>query len=227
MDSTPEHDDLLAQWLGQEDFDRCLQRQVDLREAVIGGAPERVLLVEHPPSVTLGRRATEGDVLWSPEQLRARDISVFETPRGGEATLHAPGQLVVYPVLHVGRYIRRLIVDLAESAIEVAAELGAQGMAFRMDHPGVWVGERKLASIGIHISRGVSIQGLSLNVDVDTGLFGALVSCGLPSVEMVSLAQLIDTPPPPLPELAQRFASALCRRRGRSLVFDDQSGEAC
>lgn len=220
MDSTPELAPLAAQWLGRESFDACLERQTTLREAVIEGAPERVLLVEHPPSVTLGRRASEGDVLWSPEELEAREIHVFETPRGGEATLHAPGQLVVYPVLKVGRYIRQLIIDLAETAIDVAGELGATGLEFRMDHPGVWVGERKLASIGIHISRGVSIQGLSLNVDVDPALFGALVSCGLPSVEMVSLRELIDATPPPMPELAERFAHAFGRRRGREVGFE-------
>src|SRR5690606_10171108 len=90
---------LLGRWLGTRPFASCLEEQLRTREAVADGtAPETLFMVEHPPTLTLGRRASREDVLWTDEQLAAEQVEVCETPRGGEVTLHAPGQLVAYPV---------------------------------------------------------------------------------------------------------------------------------
>ncbi len=193
MASTPEStpESLQAIWLGRMAFEQALNLQIQRREELVDGrVPPTLFLVEHPPTITLGRRATDDHVLWSRGQLEDAGMDVCETPRGGEATLHAPGQLVVYPIIRIGRQIRAHIVGLAEVAIALLGELGVSGAAFRMDHPGVWIGTKKIASIGVHVRRGVSIQGLSLNLDVDPQLFTALVSCGLPDVEIVSAREL-------------------------------------
>lgn len=210
--------DLTAVWLGRRDFASTLRAQLAARDALIAGSgPPTLMLVEHPPTLTLGRRASRGDVLWSDAQLEAAGMAVCETPRGGEVTLHAPGQLVAYPVVEVGRRIREHIVRMAETSIELLAELGVQGTEFRMEHPGVWLQDRKLGSIGIHVSRGVTVQGLSLNVDVAPTLFSALVSCGLRGTQVTSAAALVDGSLPPLATLARRWGELFAQRAAMRL----------
>src|SRR5690606_21808675 len=173
---------LRAVWLGRMGFEEALALQLEARERVIAGAPGTLFLVEHPPVLTLGRRARREDILWSEAERAAIGMSVCEAPRGGEVTVHGPGQLVAYPVVQIGRKIREHIVRLGDAAIAVLTELGVEDCEFRMAHPGVWRGPDKLASIGIHVSRGVAVQGISINLDVDPQLFGSLVSCGLRGV---------------------------------------------
>jgi lipoyl(octanoyl) transferase len=219
MSSAPR---LVGCWLGQQPFAACLEQQLQAREAVLDGTgPETLFMVEHPPTVTLGRRSSREDVLWTDEQLAAAQVEVCETPRGGEATLHAPGQLVAYPVVNVGRRIRELITRMGEVTVAMFEQLGVDGVEFRMEHPGVWRGESKMASIGLHISRGVTVQGMSINMDVAPALFGALVSCGLPDVQMTSVAAVRQpssrVPLPPMPELARRWAEDFAARTGYQL----------
>lgn len=184
---------LRAIWCGQVPFDRALEAQETLRARVVDNPDEAtMLLCEHPPSLTMGRRAKPEHLLWSPEQRKTHGVEVFETPRGGEATLHAPGQLVVYPVCYVGKRIRAHIQHLADAAIGLLESAGVTGAAMDWEHPGVWRDGQKFASIGVHVSRGVAIQGLSLNVAVPELLFGALVSCGMPTVSMASWWPLRD-----------------------------------
>jgi lipoate-protein ligase B len=199
-----------------------LALQQRAREHLVNKTGGPVLfLVEHPPAVTLGRRATRDDLLWSSDELDARGVGVYDTPRGGQATLHAPGQLVAYPVIHVGRQIRAHIIRLAEVALALLGELGIEGCEFRMEHPGVWVGARKIASIGIHVSRGVTIQGLSLNLDVDPRLFTALVSCGLDDrVEIISARDLGAAPGDlDIERCARRYAEIFAASLERELVW--------
>ena len=176
-------------------------------------------MVEHPPTLTLGRRGKREDVLWTDEQLEAERVEVCETPRGGEVTLHAPGQLVAYPVIRVGREIRALIHRMGEVTLWLFDQLGVDGVEFRMDHPGVWRGETKMASVGLHISRGVSVQGMSINLDVAPALFGSLVSCGLPGIHMSSVTDVRAEPLPPMAELAQRWATEFATRAGYELEW--------
>lgn len=224
MDSTPESaagpEDLTAVWLGRRDFASTLDAQLDAREALVEGrGPPILFLVEHPPTLTLGRRAERTDILWTDEQLAKAGMAVCDTPRGGEVTLHAPGQLVAYPVIRVGRRIREHIVRMAETSIELLSGLGLKGTEFRMEHPGVWLQDRKLGSIGIHVSRGVTVQGLSLNIDVAPMLFSALVSCGLEGTEVTSAASFIEGPLPPLPQVAGAWGETYARRANMRLEW--------
>lgn len=209
---------LAATWLGRRDFAEVLTLQLAAREAVLAGEPAALLLVEHPPVLTLGRRADPEDILWTAEQRAAAGLTVVEAPRGGEVTLHAPGQLVAYPIVPVGRKIREHIIRLGETARALLHELGVDGCEFRMDHPGVWLGDRKLASIGVHVSRGVSVQGLSLNLDVDPALFGALVSCGLRGVEVTS-ARAVGGADISVEAAARRWAALFAASAGYALAW--------
>jgi lipoyl(octanoyl) transferase len=215
--STPE---LRARWRGRRGFRELLDEQLAAREAVVAGGPPVLLLVEHPPVLTLGRRGSAEDILWSDAELAANGVEVVEAPRGGQVTLHAPGQLVAYPVLHVGKRIREHIVRLGRVAAALLAELGVPGGEFRMDHPGVWLGPRKLASIGIHVSRGVTVQGIAINLDVAPALLTALVSCGLRDVEVVS-ARTLGGRPVAVAEAALRFAELFAADAGFDLVWED------
>lgn len=215
MDSTPEPT-LRGSWLGRRSFADALALQLAARDEVAGGGEPILFLVEHPPVLTLGRRASPEDILWTDEQLAAAGVTVAETPRGGQVTLHAPGQLVAYPVVQVGRKIREHIVRLGRVAATLLTELGVGGHEFRMEHPGVWLGDRKLASIGIHVSRGVAIQGISLNLDVDPGLFAALVSCGLRGFEVTSAAA-VGGRPIAVEAAARRFAELYAADAGLTL----------
>lgn len=218
MVSTPDVEERLeARWEGRAPFAGCLDWQLAAREALVeGSGGPQLQLVEHPPTVTLGRRADPEDVLWSPERMAARGLSVCATPRGGEATLHAPGQLVCYPVVHVGRYIRAHIVRLAEVTMTVLGEVGVTDTEFRMETPGVFTPAGKIASIGIHVSRGVTVQGISINLDVDASLFASLVSCGMPTMPMVSVAGLTGTSPE-MPALARRWGQVYAKAAGMTL----------
>ena len=187
---------LRACWLGPMSFDAALALQMAAREAVVAEREDPILyLVEHPAVLTVGRRGSSEDILWTDAQLEAHGVAVSETPRGGEVTLHAPGQLVAYPIVPIGRQIRAHLHNLAGASLALTAELGVEDAEFRMDHPGIWRGDAKLGSIGVHISRGVTIQGLSLNLSVDPKLFGALVSCGIHGLKMQSIGDLVETVP--------------------------------
>lgn len=201
-------------WLGRMGFAEALQLQLDARDALSDGrGPPTVFAVEHPPVLTLGRRGQRTDVLWTPAQLERFGVEVCESPRGGQVTLHAPGQLVVYPVIRIGWRIREHITLLGEAAADFARALGVGNAEFRIDHPGVWVGPRKLASIGVHVSRGITVQGIAINLDVQSHLFGALVSCGLAGVQMTSIrAETGESPQ--VEHAARQYAEHWARRRG-------------
>lgn len=199
-------------------FEEALGRQLAARERVVAGEPGILLLVEHPPVLTLGRRGRMEDILWSAEQRAAAGMTVCEAPRGGEVTLHGPGQLVAYPVIAVGRKIREHIVRLADAAIGLLVELGVEGCEFRMEHPGVWRGAEKLASIGVHVSRGVAVQGISINLDVDRALFGSLVSCGLRGVTVTS-AVAVGGRPTAVEAAGRRYAELFAGLLGAPLAW--------
>jgi lipoyl(octanoyl) transferase len=193
----------------------------DLQEAVRRRILEEdgddaLLLLEHDPVVTLGRHADAGHVLLSHEELRARGVEVVTTSRGGDVTYHGPGQLVGYPVFRVPRGPLRHLEDLAEALRRVCADLGVTA-EWRPDPAGLWVGRRKLAAFGLHVSRGVAVHGFALNVDTPLEAFGWIVPCGLRSAGVTSLATFLGRAPA-LAELAQRVAAALADVGGRGAV---------
>jgi lipoyl(octanoyl) transferase len=155
-----------------------------------GELPDTLLLLEHPPVYTRGRRSGAQDLPFDEDFCRARGIDVHATNRGGKLTYHGPGQLVGYPIMAVqdiGRFLRTM-----EDAIIVAlAQVGVQARSRRqegIDYTGVWVENRKIASIGVHVSRGVTTHGFAVNVTNDLRPFSWAVTCGLPDVTMSSLA---------------------------------------
>jgi lipoyl(octanoyl) transferase len=181
--------DLLVCNLGTVEYSEAAALQERLREKVIAGElPDLMLLLEHPPVYTLGRRSEAGDLPFAESFYKDRGIDVVRTPRGGQLTYHGPGQLVGYPIMHVAsvpEYIltmeRAIVTALGRSGIEAETKLGHK-------HVGVWVGERKIASVGVHLSHGVSSHGFAVNVDNDLDPFSWVVACGLPDVRMTSMA---------------------------------------
>lgn len=169
------------------------KRLVD--ERADGRIGDRLLLVEHPPVLTLGRHADAAHVLASPGELARRGIEVVRVERGGEVTYHGPGQLVVYPILALSRrglLLRPLVRALEGVMVETCAAFGV--LADRRDgHPGCWVdpdgaAPRKLGALGIRVERGVSYHGIALNVDPDLADFDLIDPCGTPGLISTSIA---------------------------------------
>ena len=158
-----------------------------------GEVPDTLVLLEHPPVFTAGRRARPEELLWSADEVEARGGSVRRIDRGGSFTFHGPGQLVAYPVVDLGvrpdvaDYLRRL----EEGAIRAAADLGVE-VGRRPDvQTGVWAGDAKVAAIGVRLLRArVTLHGLALNCDADLSWFGGIVACGLPDHGVTSLSVL-------------------------------------
>jgi lipoate-protein ligase B len=177
--------------LGTVEYREAAALQERLRERVIAGdLPDLLLLLEHPPVYTLGRRSEPSDLPFGEEFWRARGIDVVKTARGGKLTYHGPGQLVGYPIMHaadvpafIGRMEDAIVAALAEEGVESRGR-DREGPAYT----GVWVEDRKIASIGVHISRGVSAHGFAINVDNDVEPFHQVTACGLPDVRMTSVA---------------------------------------
>ncbi len=155
--------------------------------------PDTVMLLEHEPVITLGSRAVRAEELpMTPEEYEARGIEIVEVGRGGRSTYHGPGQLVCYPILDLserGRDLRRYVGALEQTLIATLADFGVEGQTIEGQHAsGVWAGERKIASIGVRCARWVTSHGLSLNVDLDLGVYDLFDACGLGGMPFTSLA---------------------------------------
>lgn len=222
MLATPARRPLHGDFLGRIPYAEALALQHAVREAVKQGeGPEHLLLLEHPHVYTLGRNADAGDVLAGPEWLRARGVEVAECDRGGQVTYHGPGQLVGYPVVNLSpdrRDIRRYVRDLQEVLVRTLADFGvtAEGRG-EQALIGVWVGEEKIASIGVHLSRWITTHGFALNVSTDLSYFAGIIPCGLQQVRMTSVERLLGVAPA-LPEVAAAAARHFARIFDRELV---------
>ena len=181
--------------LGRKDYGEVWVIQKKLVEQVISGAcRDTLILVEHPPVITLGRKGSEQDILASSQDLSRRSIQFFKVDRGGRATFHGPGQLVAYPILSLlarERDIHRYLRNLEEVIIELLRGLGIKGQR-REDHSGVWINDQKVASIGIGVKKWVTYHGLALNVDVDLNYFSLIDPCGLGQRRVTSLAEVLS-----------------------------------
>jgi lipoate-protein ligase B len=176
--------------LGVVDYRETLELQERLRTArQEDELPDVLLTLEHPPVYTRGRRSVAGELPMGDEWYLERGIEVVDTGRGGKVTYHGPGQLVGYPIVRVDDVVA--YVHTLENAL--VAALADEGVAARSrpreghNFTGVWVGERKIASIGVHLSRGVSTHGFAVNVENDLKPFSWIVPCGLDGVQMTSL----------------------------------------
>ena len=196
----------------------------DLQRAVAAevaeGAPDTILLLEHPPTVTLGRRADDSE-LHIPEGAA---VEVVETDRGGKSTFHGPGQLVCYPILDLRRHgqdVKRYCRELEEALIRTLAKVGVEGERIE-GLTGVWLTRppRKIASIGIHISRWITTHGYALNVDLDPAPFTQwITACGLEDAAFTTIARELGRPvtvdevrPHAVAALAEVFGLELAER---------------
>ena len=168
-----------------------LQRSV-ARDRISGAIPEDVLLlVEHPPVVTLGRSSKEKNLISSPAFLASKGVELFEVERGGDVTFHGPGQLVGYPVIDLKRHKQDLhwyLRQVEEGLIRTLSRYGISGER-STGYTGVWTQGRKIASIGVHARDWVTWHGFALNVITDLSYFDFIVPCGIQDVEMTSIAK--------------------------------------
>ena len=213
-----------AAWLGRVGYERGVELQEKIRQRILNREPEAMdtlLLLEHPPTYTVGRNCDRSDVLADPGWLRQRGITVAECDRGGRATYHGPGQLVGYPVLDLGRDrrgVRAYVRDLQEVLVRTVAAFGVTAVGGEeRERIGVWVGSRKIASIGIHIRRWVTTHGFALNVSTELGDFSGILSCGFDAGVMTSIEELTGRRFG-LQEVATASADAFAEVFGRRLV---------
>lgn len=183
-----------AQFLGNIPYGeahRLQERLVELRKR--DEIPDKLLLLEHPHVITLGRAAETANVLADARIREELGVELFETGRGGDVTYHGPGQLVGYPIIHLAPDrcdVRRYVRDLEEVMIRVAAEYGIR--AGRIDGlTGIWVGDEKLGAIGVRISRWVTMHGFAFNVNTDLDYFQLIVPCGIRDHGVTSLERLL------------------------------------
>jgi lipoyl(octanoyl) transferase len=206
--------------LGLVDYREALELQRRLRaRRQADQIGDVLLLLEHPPVYTRGRRSDPGELAMGEAWYRSQGIDVVETDRGGRVTYHGPGQLVGYPIVRVADVLAH--VRTLETAI--VAALGEAGVSARArtedgaDYTGVWVGERKIASIGVHIARGVSTHGFAVNVENDLQPFEWVVPCGLEGVRMTSLIrERGDAAAGALPAFRETMAGCFARALGRT-----------
>jgi lipoate-protein ligase B len=184
--------------LGRVPYAEGLALQRALRERRIAGQLDRdiLLLLEHEPTVTLGRGTKETSLPCPPDELRRLGLTVAEVERGGDVTWHGPGQLVGYPILDLGGHRRDLhwyLRQVEEALLQALAALGIPAER-RPGYTGVWTKGKKIASIGVHVRQWVTAHGFAINVTNDLGDFDLIVPCGISGVEMTSVArELGDT----------------------------------
>lgn len=223
---------LAGHFLGRRDYRSCLALQEQLHAArAAGSVGDNVLFVEHPAVITLGRGAHAENLLASASRLAELGVDVVETGRGGDVTLHAPGQLVCYPIIDLAperKDVRRYVKDLTEVMRLVAEAHGIAAGRFE-EHIGLWANREspraflgtasgsdlvKLGAIGVRISRWVTMHGFALNLAPDMRLFSLIVPCGISDYGVSSLAELLDGPAPSVELAARQAFAALIRVLG-------------
>jgi len=205
--------------LGLVDYTEAYGLQKECVERVLQGEPEMLLLCEHPAVLTLGRLAKEEHILCPREEINKKGVKVYPIDRGGEVTLHSPGQLVAYPILDLKRHgkdLKLYLYNLEQVAIDFLGDFGI--VASRISgKTGVWVGSDKIASLGVGVRKWVSYHGIAVNINTDLGLFALIRPCGL-DVAMTSLAKIkggaVD-----LAEAKPRFIKAFMNVFGFKEIF--------
>ena len=199
---------------GTVDYRRAWDWQVELAEEIRQRRQSStLLLLEHPPVYTLGRLSKPEHLLVSPEELAAAGADVVETDRGGQITFHGPGQLVAYPVVDLRgwggplKYVR----TLEQVIIEALSDFGIPA-GLNPGLTGVWVGEAKIAAIGVKISRGVAYHGFAINVNTDLSYYDRIVPCGIEDGQVTSMERILGHPV----ELAE-VAAGVAERFGEGM----------
>jgi lipoyl(octanoyl) transferase len=224
-------DPIHATWLGRVAYREAWELQRRLAAARANEeSGDRLLLLEHPAVLTLGKHADEAHVLASPDELARRGIEVLRVERGGEVTYHGPGQLVAYPILGLSRrglLVRPLVRALEAAMVATCAASGVRASR-REGHPGCWcdpdgMAPRKIGALGLRVERGVSFHGIALNIAPDLADFDLIDPCGMPGVTSTSIAReagRIDEAPSTaaVERAARTFADALAAELGTTLV---------
>lgn len=204
--------ELLVVDLGTLPYAAALELQRDVARRRISGeiAEDVLLLVEHPPVVTLGRTAKGANLIASPAYLASQGVELFEVERGGDITFHGPGQLVGYPIIDLKRHRRDLhwYLRQVEEALVRAIRFFGLDAERRAGYTGVWIGERKIASIGVHARDWVTWHGFALNVTTDLSRFDLIVPCGIHGVVMTSIGSELGSATVQLADVS--FAVAEC-----------------
>jgi lipoyl(octanoyl) transferase len=179
--------------MGPVPYDAANAAMHDLAERRLAdGVPDALVLVEHPPVFTAGRRAKDDELLWGEPEVEARGGLVRRIDRGGAFTFHGPGQLVGYPILGLGSRpdAAAYLGGLEEAVIRTAADLGVDASRRNDVQTGVWIGDEKLCAIGVRLLRTrVTLHGFALNCDTDLSWFDGIVACGLPDHGVTSLSR--------------------------------------
>ena len=188
----------IAKYLGLVPYQEAWDLQVSIHTQVAErNSPNSLLLLEHPHVYTLGRRGQTSDILADESLLEKLGAEVHHVDRGGEVTYHGPGQLVGYPIVNLRKWRGgplKFVQALEQTLISALAEYGIE--AESEDRPtGVWVGNAKVAAIGVRVSQGVSMHGFALNVSPDLSYFKHIVPCGLPDADVTSMAQQLERVP--------------------------------
>lgn len=227
--------ELVVVGLGRMDYGQALQLQRKLAADRISRSLDRdvLLLVEHPPVVTLGRASKPAHVPAPAKTLAARGVELVEVERGGDVTFHGPGQLVGYPIYALDEHKRDLhwfLRQIEESLIRALAGFGIPAVR-RPQYTGVWTEGRKIASIGIHVKQWVAWHGFALNVTIDLSYFDLIVPCGIADVEMTSIQRELSERAPP--DLWGRAAEQVVLEFGnvfrqivRAMPLEDVLGES-
>ena len=206
--------ELWVSQLGVVPYTEACELQRDLRERrVAGELPDLLLVLEHPPVYTKGKRTQPGDLPMGDDWYRAQGIEVCETDRGGRVTYHGPGQLVAYPIMAVER-VADFVHTMEKAIVAALADEGLVAEPRETPFTGVWAGDCKIASIGVRVRDGVSTHGLAVNVDNDLQPFEWIVPCGIDHVCVTSVAQETGRSPS-LPCFRKRMAFHFCEAFGR------------
>ena len=200
--------------LGRRPYGEVLELQRAMaNERIAGSRPDTLVLVEHDPVVTLGRSSKTTHLLADERVLASRGVDLFEIERGGDVTFHGPGQLVGYPIIDLTQHTQDLhwyLRQLEQVLIDALGTFGILGSRVTK-YTGVWVGDRKIASIGVHAKSWVTWHGFALNVSTDLSYFELIVPCGIPDVTMTSVEQELGHAVP-VGDVAEAVTTAFAAR---------------
>ncbi len=213
----------LWDYLGLIEYDQALSLQERFRARKAEGLVEEVLLLlEHPPTLTVGKRGKWDHLLVPLEELRERGLAWYRTDRGGDITFHGPGQLVAYPIMDLrkrGFGLRDYLWGLQETVIRLLADFSLAGER-DPEQVGVWVGSKKICAFGVAVRHGITTHGLALNVNTDLSFFSLIHPCGLTDRGVTSMADRKNAPQP-MGEIVQRFVDHFSRVFSLEMIRKD------
>ena len=211
-------------WLGRVGYEAAISLQETLRDRILAGdeAAATLILLEHDPVVTQGRSSKATSLTATSADFARRGVELVTSSRGGDVTYHGPGQLMVYPVIRLSAGVASHVEALATALAELAANFGVGDAEWRRDPAGLWVERGKLGACGLHVHHGVAIHGFAFNVATPPAAWQGIVPCGLPTMQVTSLAELCArrrlAPPPPVKKVAEQAAPIICAALGRHPV---------